>query len=72
MMEMPFINKEINMAALDLYFSLEYVPSPYSIIAGVEKLRPAHYLFLEQGKLENKRYWDIRTKSEKKIFLLMR
>ena len=61
---LPFITKEINRKALGLYFSLEYVPSPYSIIEGIEKLRPAHYIFLEHGRLENKCYWDLNVKKD--------
>ena len=56
---LPFIKKSIDKEALGLYFSLEYVPSPYSIIKEVMKLRPAHYLFYDGEKLENKCYWDL-------------
>lgn len=36
----PSINKE----ALNIYFRLTYIPSPYSIYEGVHKLEPNHFL----------------------------
>jgi asparagine synthase (glutamine-hydrolysing) len=48
----------INLEALDLYLSLQYVPDPLTIYEGVYKLPPAHILTWEQGELHTRRYWD--------------
>jgi asparagine synthase (glutamine-hydrolysing) len=46
------VRPNIDPTALWLFLCLGYVPSPYSIIAGVHKLEPGHYLKLEDGKLQ--------------------
>jgi len=49
---------EIDLEALDLYLSLQYVPDPLSIHQGIFKLPPAHILTWQQGELKTRRYWD--------------
>ena len=49
---------EINLEALDLYLSLQYVPDPLTIYQGIFKLPPAHTLVWENGHAAIKRYWD--------------
>lgn len=46
----PKINKE----ALSLYFQLTYIPAPYSIYDGVNKLLPNHYLEIDINTLSIK------------------
>ena len=41
------------------YFSLGYVPCPGTIYEDVEKLPPAHYLVLENGRTSIHRYWSL-------------
>ncbi len=55
----PKIVKELNHEALALYLAFSYVPAPYTIFKGIRKLEPGHFLVLENGKLEDKEYWDI-------------
>ncbi len=49
---------EVNLEALDLYLSLQYVPDPLTIYRGVFKLPPAHTLVWENGAVRIQRYWD--------------
>jgi len=49
---------EINLEALDLYLSLQYVPDPLTIYRGIFKLPPAHTLVWENGAARIQRYWD--------------
>lgn len=49
---------EIDLEALDLYLSLQYVPDPLTIYRGIYKLPPAHLLAWENGELNTRRYWD--------------
>lgn len=51
------IQREIDPAALGLYLSLGYVPSPHSLVRGVRKLEPGTYLVLDSGGLRTHRYW---------------
>lgn len=50
---------EINLEALDLYLSLQYIPDPLTIYKGIFKLPPAHTLIWHQGKIQVTKYWDL-------------
>lgn len=53
--------KKISHHALTLYFSLTYIPAPYSIYNDVYKLLPGHFLKINTETLEKEisEYWDI-------------
>jgi len=53
------VPKRINKTALNAYFQLLHVPAPETLISGVQKLLPGHYLFLKEGKLSIKKYWEV-------------
>ncbi|MFW6122829.1 MAG: asparagine synthase (glutamine-hydrolyzing) [Thermodesulfobacteriota bacterium] len=55
----PKVERRLDTAALNLYLSLEYVPSPYSIFAGINKLPPGHFLVVEGSESHLERYWDL-------------
>jgi asparagine synthase (glutamine-hydrolysing) len=59
LLTVPWINREIDPKALNLYLSFLYVPAPKTIFKNVKKLLPAHYLIVENGKLEMKKYWSL-------------
>jgi asparagine synthase (glutamine-hydrolysing) len=60
LLALPTIQRRIDPHALDLYLSLGYVPSPYTLIAGVAKLEPGQYLLLQDGQLSVHTYWQQR------------
>jgi asparagine synthase (glutamine-hydrolysing) len=49
-----------DLAALSLYLTYQYVPSPASAFAGVAKLPPGHYMTVENGHVTTQRYWQLR------------
>src|SRR5207247_639234 len=53
------VPRRLNLSALEEYLALGYVPAPLSLIEGIEKLLPGHYLVVEQGGIENREYWDV-------------
>lgn len=55
----PDVAREPDREALDYYISFGYVPSPFSAFKGVRKLEPAHYLTLQHGRLDIRRYWQV-------------
>lgn len=55
----PDVQREINPEALRHYVSFDYVPAPMSIYKGIRKLPAAHYLTVENGNVEIRRYWDL-------------
>ncbi|MHB8910136.1 MAG: asparagine synthase (glutamine-hydrolyzing) [Syntrophales bacterium] len=55
----PSVRKEIDLEALDLYLSLNYIPAPWTIFKNVRKLRPGHILTVHDGVLTEEKFWDI-------------
>src|SRR4051794_36675809 len=46
----PEIERRIDLEGLNYYLSLNYVPCPYTLVAGIRKLPPAHWLEWKDGK----------------------
>lgn len=53
------VPRRMNLTALEEYLALGYVPAPLSLIKGIEKLPPGHYLVAERGRTEIHEYWDV-------------
>lgn len=54
------IPKKLNYSALHQYLQLNYIPQPQSMIEGVAKLKPAHYILMNTGGVkEYKPYYEI-------------
>ena len=49
-----------DLAAIDLYLRLQYIPSPYTVWQGVQRLAPAHRLVIGLDGMVGvpERYWD--------------
>ena len=58
-LEHPDVSREVNLEALDLYLTLQYVPSPLTMFSGIKKLPAGHYLVWKRGKMKIKQYWDV-------------
>ncbi|HRO41799.1 MAG TPA: asparagine synthase (glutamine-hydrolyzing) [Flavipsychrobacter sp.] len=60
------IPREIDFTVLHQYLQLNYVPQPQSMIKGVEKLKPGHFLKIKNNKIADyKAYYSINIKAEK-------
>ncbi|MEW5758313.1 MAG: asparagine synthase (glutamine-hydrolyzing) [Candidatus Omnitrophota bacterium] len=57
-------SKKISQPAMELYLSQYSLPAPWSMIEGVEKLRPAYFIRLKRNKKEVVRYWSPQWKPE--------
>lgn len=57
----PLFQKEIDLAAVSLFFDFGYIPAPYSIFKDCFKLEPGHFLVLklETGAMSCHCYWDV-------------
>ena len=53
------VPRELDLLALDLYFSLLYIPSPRTIYAHVSKLPPAHTLTVTPSGTRLRKYWEV-------------
>lgn len=60
----PLINKnsEISEKAISIYLDCGYIPSPYSILENVFKLKPGNYLIfnLKNKTHKTETYWDLK------------
>jgi asparagine synthase (glutamine-hydrolysing) len=54
----PAVNREIDHAAIDLYLTYQYIPSPWTIFKSIRKLPPAHTLVWKDGQIHLRRYWE--------------
>ncbi len=59
------IPKQVNWDLLPVYFQLNYVPQPYSLVKGVQKLSPGHYLTITRSGSEEKAYYELRVHPER-------
>ena len=53
------IEKELNLDALYYYFQLNYVPAPLSMLKGIKKLLPGHFMVVKKKEKEIGSYYDI-------------
>jgi asparagine synthase (glutamine-hydrolysing) len=56
----PKWSNPLDEQAIRFYFESGYVPAPYSVFRAIRKLRPAHWLLLNESGLHVNRYWDYR------------
>ncbi|MBA2733531.1 MAG: asparagine synthase (glutamine-hydrolyzing) [Acidobacteria bacterium] len=56
-LECPDVPREPNMAAVDAYLGLRYVPGPETMFAGIRKLPAAHWMIWSHGQSRMERYW---------------
>ena len=53
------ITREIDLEALDCYFTYGYIPGTRTIFKDIKKLLPATYLSFENNEAEIKTYWNL-------------
>ncbi len=54
------VPRDIDLRSLSRFFTFEYIPAPDSIFAGIKKLLPGHFMTVQDGRAEIRRYWDVR------------
>src|SRR6202171_1119101 len=63
----PAVRPSLNLQALRQYLSFDYVPAPLSIYEGINKLKAAHTLTLEDGRVAQQRYWRLSYRKPDRI-----
>ena len=61
----PGVRRELDPRALDLFLTLEYVPAPWSIFKGIQKLPAGHRLVYQDGRFDHEKYWDVPSPKER-------
>ena len=58
------IDTSIDATALHHLFTLHaVVPAPRTVVNGIRKVKPAHYMLIDKsGEVQEKRYWSLRAK----------
>jgi asparagine synthase (glutamine-hydrolysing) len=55
----PSIDRELAPEIIDRFLTFLYVPGEETLLKGVHKLAPGHYLLVKNGKAELRQYWDL-------------
>jgi len=55
---LPALSRELDLAALDAFLALQYVPGPGTALRGVHKLPPGHVLVADADGERIERYWE--------------
>ncbi|MGC2764812.1 MAG: asparagine synthase (glutamine-hydrolyzing) [Candidatus Acidiferrum sp.] len=56
----PSIAREIAPEMIDRFLTFLYVPGQETLLKGIRKLAPGHYLLVKDGKAVVEQYWDLR------------
>jgi len=51
------IPRELDAGALTYYLALNYVPAPFTLVKGIEKLAPGHWLEWRNGEIRSASFW---------------
>lgn len=63
----PEIPRQLSLAGLDCYLSLNYVPCPWTLVEGIEKLPPGCWLEWRDGAIRSGSYWQLPSPEPRKI-----
>jgi asparagine synthase (glutamine-hydrolysing) len=55
----PAIVRRVNPRAIDRFITYYYLPGNETLLQGIYKLRPGHYLTVNRGTVAEKQYWDL-------------
>jgi asparagine synthase (glutamine-hydrolysing) len=55
----PEIERQLSPEGLDCYLSVNYVPSPWTLVDGIQKLPPGHWLEWRDGLIRKHCYWQV-------------
>jgi asparagine synthase (glutamine-hydrolysing) len=55
----PEIERTLSREGLDCYLALNYVPCPWTLVEGIEKLPPGHWMEWRNGEVTTEPYWRL-------------
>jgi asparagine synthase (glutamine-hydrolysing) len=59
LLESSFVPRRVNLAAIDAYLALRYVPNPATLFEGIQVLPAGHCLRWQAGRITIWRWWDV-------------
>ncbi|HUA17920.1 MAG TPA: asparagine synthase (glutamine-hydrolyzing) [Bryobacteraceae bacterium] len=60
------IGRTLSLDGLDCYLSLNYVPAPWTLVEGIRKLLPGHWLEWRDGAVRTECYWRLPRPEERR------
>lgn len=55
----PGVDREIAPEVIDRFLTFLYVPGEETLVRGIKKLAPGHYLLVKEGRAQVRQYWDL-------------
>jgi asparagine synthase (glutamine-hydrolysing) len=55
----PEIERRLSLNGLDCFLSLNYIPSPWTLVEGIEKLPPGRWLEWRNGEVASDAFWTL-------------
>jgi asparagine synthase (glutamine-hydrolysing) len=65
-LENPDIKRKISIDSLNSFLKYRFIPSDNTMLQGIKKLLPGHYLIFNKGRISISKYWDIKWNEVKK------
>lgn len=59
LLQHPDVPRELDIRSASAYMSFEYVPTPHTILKGIRRLKPGHYLLATDHGISTRQYWDL-------------
>jgi len=59
----PVVERQIDLDGLNCFLRLNYVPAPYTMVRGIEKLPPGHVMEWTDGQTRSYAYWQPATET---------
>lgn len=53
------VPREIALEFTELFLVFTNIPAPYTFFKHIKKMMPGHYLWIENGDVKEKKYWDL-------------
>ena len=55
----PAVCRRVDEQGIDRFLTYQYMPGPETLLRGIRKLEPGHYLVLQDGCTRIEQYWDL-------------
>jgi asparagine synthase (glutamine-hydrolysing) len=56
----PSVDREVAPEFIDRFLTFQYMPGEATLLKGIQKLAPGHYLLVKDGQPVIRQYWDLR------------
>jgi asparagine synthase (glutamine-hydrolysing) len=60
-LEHPRVPRQLDLEALGYFLALNYVPGPHTLLRGIDKLPPGHFLEWRDGEVRIEEWWRLRS-----------